>query len=117
MDAAVPRCTGGDDWLCHRNMDENKVSGLVLKRIRVAHGSITLICAGSLSVVPALVATVPALCLDGADYRLDRKHHPYLLRLASAYPGATMVGSWLGHAAGIWGHRHDRRHDRVATRF
>ena len=52
--------------------------------------------------VPSLAAAVPAVGLDAADHHLDGEHHPYLLRLASARTGASLVGSGLDYAAGIW---------------
>ncbi len=39
--------------------------------------------------------------LDAADHHLDGEHYSYLLRLASAHARASVVSSWLDHAAGI----------------
>ena len=80
----------------------------------MAHGSITFVCTGCLSLVLALAAAVHPVRLDGADYRLDSEHHPYLLRLASAHPGTTMVSSWLDHGTGIWSRGNGRRDYRIA---
>src|ERR1700735_3013020 len=59
-------------------------------------------CTRRISMVPSLAAAVPAVGLDAADHHLDGEHHPYLLRLASARTWASLVGSWLDYAAGIW---------------
>ena len=67
----------------------------------MAHGSIASVCAGRISMVPALDAPVRAISLDGADHHLDSQHHPDLLRLAFACAGSSMGGSWLDYAAGI----------------
>lgn len=67
----------------------------------MADGSITLMRAGGVSVVPALAAAFPAICLDRTDNDLDGEHHPHILRLASAQDGTAVAGSRLGHAAGV----------------
>ena len=79
----------------------SKVRGMVSGRICLADGSIASMCAGRISVVPALAAAVPAVGLDGADHHLDGEHHSDLLRLAFAHARSSVVGSWLDYAAGI----------------
>ena len=51
--------------------------------------------------VSALAAAVPAVRVNVADHHMDRKHHPYVLRLAPAHAWAALVASWLDHTAGI----------------
>ena len=82
-------------------MVETEDSGIVARRIRMADGSIAFMRASRISVVPALVAAVPAVGLDGADHVLDSEHHPNLLRVAFAHAWSSMAGSWLDYAAGI----------------
>ena len=53
--------------LSYRNLAEKKVRGMVSGRICLADGSIAFMCAGRISLVPALAAAVPAVGLDGAD--------------------------------------------------
>ena len=67
----------------------------------MAHGSIASVCAGHISMVPALAAAVRAVGLDGADHPLDSEHHSNFLRLAFAHAWSSMVGSWMDYAAGI----------------
>jgi hypothetical protein len=57
---------------------------MVSGRISLAHGGVAFMCAGRISLVPALAAAVPAVGLDAADHHLDSEHYPYLLCLASA---------------------------------
>ena len=85
----------------HRNLAENQGRGMVFGRICLADGGIAFMCTSRISMVPALAAAVPAICLDAADYHLDREHNPHLLRLAFAHAWSSVVGSWLDHAAGI----------------
>ena len=67
----------------------------------MANGGIARLCAGRVSVVPALAAAVRAVGLDGADHHLDSQHHPDLLCLAFAHAWSSVVGSGLDYAAGI----------------
>jgi hypothetical protein len=67
----------------------------------MAHGSVTSMRTGRISVVPSLAAAVRAVSLDGADYHMDSKHHSDLLRVAFAHAWPSVVGSWLDYAAGI----------------
>ena len=87
--------------LSYRDLDEKKIPGIVCRRICLADGSIASMCAGRISLVPALAAAVRAVGLDGADHHLDSQHHPNLLRLAFAHAWSSVAGSWLDHAAGI----------------
>ena len=50
------------------------------------------LCAGRISVVPALAAAVPAIGLDGADHDLDGQHHPNLSTFGIC---ARLVVQWL----------------------
>ena len=50
----------------------------------VADGGIVSICAGRLSVVPPLVAAVPAFDIDAATFGLDYQYFPDLRDLAHA---------------------------------
>ena len=74
---------------------------MVIGRICLADGSIAFMRAGSISMVSALAAAVPAVGLDGAAHRLDSQHHPNLLRLAFACAWSSVDTSWLDCAAGI----------------
>ena len=74
---------------------------MVFGRIRVADGGIAFMCAGRISMVPAVAAAVHAVGLDAADHHLDSEHHPDLLRLAFAHAWSSVGGSWLDYAAGI----------------
>src|SRR5262249_47057777 len=81
---------------------------MVFRRICLADGSVPFVRTGCLSMVLALVAAVPAVCFDVADHHLGGEHHPYLLRLASANTWTAVVGSTMGHAAGIRVHGNGR---------
>src|SRR5258708_14272577 len=74
---------------------------MVFGRSCLADGSIALVCASRLSMVPALAASVHAVGLDGADHHLDSEPSPYVLCLASAHTWTSVVGSCLDHVAGI----------------
>ena len=67
-----------------------------------------------ISLVSSLAAAVRAVGLDGADHSLDRQHHSYLLRLASAHAWSSLVGPWLDFASGIRSRRSGRRSYRVS---
>ena len=71
-------------------------------------------CAGRVSVVPALAAAVPAVGLDAADHHLDGQHYSHLLRLAFAHAWSSVDGSWLDYVAGIWVRRDGRCNYRVS---
>ncbi len=57
-------------------------------------------CAGRVSVVPALDAAVPAVGLDAADHHLDGQHYSHLLRLAFADAWSSVDRSGLDY--GCW---------------
>jgi hypothetical protein len=71
---------------------------VVSGRIGLAHGCIASVRAVRLPLVPSLAASFSEIGLHGAPIYLDREHYPHLRRLAFAYAGASMVGSWLGNA-------------------
>src|SRR5258708_19176374 len=87
---------------------------MVCGRICLAHGSITFVCTGRLSLVPALAAAVRAVGFGAAHHHLDSKHHPHLLRLAFAHAWSSVDSSRLGYAAGIRIRGSGRRHYPVA---
>src|SRR5208282_870108 len=101
--------------LPNRNLAEKQGPDMVIGRICLADGSIALMRAGRISMVPALAAAVPAVGLDGADHHLDSQHHPNLLRLAFAHAWSPVVGSWLDHPARIRIRGSGRRNYRIAT--
>src|SRR5262249_33009485 len=74
---------------------------MVFGGIRLADGSIVIMCARGLPMVPALAVAVVAVDVDAADHHLDSEHYSYLLRLASAHTGTAMDSSWLDRAARI----------------
>src|SRR4051812_21988122 len=85
-------------------------------QLGIANGGIARVCAGRVSVVPALVAAVPALGIDAAADGLDGQYFANLPGLALAVARAGVAGSRLGPAAGIWIGCSSRR-DRVASRY
>ncbi len=84
------------------DMAERKICCMVVRHICrgicMADGSISVMCAGRISLVLALAAALPAFCFNGAACDLDGQHHPNLLRLAFAqagsYHGWFRAGSW-----------------------
>ena len=75
---------------------------MVSGRIRLADGSITLLCTRRISLVSALAAAVLAVGLDAADHHLDGEHHPHIRAMALARTWASVgIASGLGNAAGI----------------
>src|SRR5258707_1022718 len=101
--AAPPGCgwAGSARRLSYRDLDEKKTRGRGFGRVCLANGSIAFMCAGCISLVPAVAAAVHKVDLDGADHDLDFEHYSYLLCLASAHSWAAVVGSYLDHGAGI----------------
>jgi hypothetical protein len=51
--------------------------------------------------VSFLAIAISEVGLDTPDHHLDSEYYPHLHRLALAYPGTSVVGSWLDVAAGI----------------
>src|SRR5262249_28035314 len=101
---------GSAPRLSHSDLDEEKARGRFFG-VCLANGSVAFLCAGRLSMVPAVAAAVPALHFDTADRHLDCKHHSYILCLASS-DTLTRVGcSGLDYASGVrFGGSNRRRH-------
>ena len=74
-------------------MDEKKVRGNVFGRVCLANGGFAFMCAGCLSVVPAVAAAVHEVDFYRADYDLDFEHYSYLLCLAFAHSWTVVASS------------------------
>ena len=83
---------GSAGRLSYRDLDEKKVRGRVLGRVCLANGSIAFMCAGCISMVPAVATDVHKVDLNGPDHDLDFEHYSYLLCLASVHSW-TVVSS------------------------
>jgi hypothetical protein len=70
-------------------------------RVGVAHGSVTGLCSGLVSLVPPLAGTVPALPTDTTAYRLERQRPLHLCRLASARDRSSVARSRVDHDVGV----------------
>ena len=62
--SAVCSWFGSARWLCYRNLDEKQGRGMVCRYVCMADGGIAVMCAGRISLVPALAAAVRAVGLD-----------------------------------------------------
>ena len=87
--------------LSYRDLNEKKVRGRVFRHVCLANDSIAFMCAGCISMVPAVAAAVRTVNHNVADHRLDSKHYSYFLCLAFARSGTAVVSSRLDAAAGI----------------
>jgi hypothetical protein len=84
---------GSSGRLCHRNLDEKEVRGIVRGRVWLADGGIALMRTSCVSLVLAVVTAVHTVDFDAADHHLDSEHYSDLLRLAFASAWAALVGS------------------------
>src|SRR5712692_10180339 len=107
---------GGAGWISYRRMVAKQAASQPGRWVGMADGSLARICAGHLSVVPALAAALLALNIDRAAHHLDSQHHANLFRVVSAVAWARVAGPRLGPAAGVW-IRRDSRCDCVASPF
>ena len=68
----------------------------------MADGGVASVCAGCLSLVPALAVAFSALGKHAAAHRLDNQHFLNLRSVVSAATGIRLASSRLDPASGVW---------------
>ena len=68
----------------------------------MAYGRDSYVCAGSVSVVPAVDVAVPALGINSAAHGVDNQYFANLFRLAFAVTGTRVAGPCMDAGGGVW---------------
>ena len=114
-EAAGRGWSGRDGWVGNCGSAAKTARWKLAANICVADGCVASVCAGGVSLVPSVAASVRAIGVDGAAHRLDHQHSANFLRMALAHAWRPVDSSWLDCAAGIRNGGSGRRYSQVSA--